>query len=658
MKHLYALLFLSIPAAAQQTPYYKIVYELPGSSATVLDLHASRILYWQDNAYHIRNFNTGTTTDIPLSKPPAMADRQTRQGWLTDSAAFFTTTSDQAGMVGLYEWRGGTLREIEKQANTVDVAGDYALWTSWGIFYHQRPREEKRRISDLPGAYAMSPAGWFLYSLRDTLYKYENGASTPYATGETTAETFSYVTIDGQQALFLLQKAAQPPALYLHNGTSAEMVTVLPGYHQARFPRQQYALRNGKVAWVSIDREGVWPISIAETSIYLKIPGAPVREAFKLVGNRNESFVFPEIKGIDERSGLLVRKENFSWQNGLHYAWPGGDSSYIAPYTVNAPLPGMARDSGNWYTFYGNTVYRIALDTPSTHTAEDFTVNVRPNTPYAFTLQQFLDHYTGVDEGPGQLSAVSFFLNTGNGYLRAGNDSIGTFAWVARERLDSVQYIPAAGFTGVDSIQWRADNGLSTTAQGIIRFVVAPACYTSLAVSLTADPNIVNNDRDSVRLTAHGNVGGSLFTFARDTGFTNLLRPESGDSVITLHPTALRRGDNYFYVKMRVAGCDSAARDQVRVVKTIFSNGDPVNAILAYPNPFTTQFTVEGLEKEKRYIITLHDLTGRPVQTWITSGSPKFTAIPPATLRKGVYFLKVFDDTTQRLAGGLVLLKI
>jgi hypothetical protein len=123
--------------------------------------------------------------------------------------------------------------------------------------------------------------------------------------------------------------------------------------------------------------------------------------------------------------------------------------------------------------------------------------------------------------------------------------------------------------------------------------------------------------------------------------------------VLKLHPAVFSRGDNEVYVRMRVG--DSTATDHIRIVKThSFSK----NLVLVYPNPFTTQFTVEGLARDKRYKLTLHALNGSVVFTWFANYQYKYIVVPEISLRKGIYFLEVFDLSTQKVAGGSILLKM
>lgn len=541
------LLLNELAAYAQQQLYY----DIPGGPAQILDFKDNRLLFWRDSAYHIHQLYTQTIIDIPLNSPPAFAEKQIKSGWLTDSGAFITTPSTEPGMVALYEWRSNQLTQIEKQATSVEVGGNYALFTSWGYFYHKRPNEAIIRVSTNPRTFAMSPEGWFLYSINDTLYKYQNGATTAFATGETTAEWFWYVQIDGQHVLYMMEKAAQSPTLYLYNGTSTDTVAILRGVHQQVFPKRQYHLNNGHVAFVSVDRQGIWPYSVAETNIYVRGNDGVRRLAYTQIGARNVSYVYPWIWGVNDEGGLLVRKDDYMWQNGLHYTALDSASRFIVPIAWNGGLvPGLAYKDKAWFTFYKDSVYRL--------------------------------------------------------------------------------------------------------------FPVSEEPPVSPVVTLSANRNVINNNNDTIILTAHGNVPG-LYTFAKDAEFTDLLKPESADSVVKLHPAAFTRRDNDVYVRMRIG--DSTATDNIRIVKTFLSgipgkDFDNKNLVIVYPNPFTTQFTVEGLESTKKYKLTLHALNGTVLLTTYANYLYKFTVVPAISLRKGIYFLEVFDLSTQKVAGGSILLKM
>lgn len=544
---LFSLLLLTELSAHAQLQFY---YDIPGGPAEVLDFKGNRLLFWRDSAYHIHQLNTSDIIDIPLNSPPAFAEKQIKRGWLTDSGAFLTTASTVAGMVALYEWRGNELTEIEKQATSVEVGGNYALFTSWGYFYHKRPQEEVVRVSTNPGTFAMSPEGWYLYSLNDTLYKYQNGNTTAFATGETTAERFLYVEIDKQQVLYMMEKAQQSPTLYLYNGITTDTVAVLRGVHQQVFPKRQYHLNNGHVAFVSVDRQGIWPYSVAETNVFVRGADGGRRLGFQQIGARNVSYVYPEIWGVNDAGGLLVRKNDYMWQNGFHYTALDSASRHLVPIVWNGGLiPGIFYNNATWFAAYADSLYSL------------FPVAAVPLQP---------------------------------------------------------------------------------------------------AVTLSANRNIINNNNDTVVLSAHGNAPG-LFTFARDAAFTDLFRPESADSVLKLHPSALTKRENDIYVRLRVG--DSTATDNIRILKTFLSgipgkDFDNKSAIFVYPNPFTTQFVVEGLDATKRYKLTLHALNGTVLYTTFANGLHRFTVVPDVSLIKGIYFLEVFDLSTQKIAGGSILLKM
>lgn len=544
MKKLYsflALLLLNIWSAQAQPELY---YAIPGGPAEVLDFKGDRLLFWRDSAYHIHQLNTSDIIDIPLNTPPAFAEKQIKSGWLTDSGAFITTASTVPGMVALYEWRNSQLTQIEKQATRVEVGGNYALFTSWGYFYHKRPQEEVVKVSGNPGAFAMSPEGWYLYSIGDTLYKYQNGTTTAFATGG----QFLYVETAQQQVLYMMENAQQPPTLYLYNGLTTDTVAVLRGVHQQVFPKRQYRLHNGHVAFVSVDREGVWPFSVAETNVYVRGADGERRLAFKQTGNRNISYVYPEIWGLNDAGGLLVKKDDYMWQNGFHYTALDSASRHIIPVAWSGGLiPGIFFNYHTWFAAYKDSIYRV---------------------------------------------------------------------------------FPAAAVTPV--------------------------------VTLSASRNIINNNNDTVIIAAHGNAPGH-YTFAKDAAFTELFRPEGTDSVLKLHPSALTKRENDIYVRLRIG--DSAATDNIRILKTFLSgipgkDFDNKSAIIVYPNPFTTQFVVEGLDASKQYRLTLHALNGTVLYTRVTNGLHRVTVVPDVSLRKGIYFLEVFDLSTQKIAGGSILLKM
>jgi hypothetical protein len=256
--------------------------------------------------------------------------------------------------------------------------------------------------------------------------------------------------------------------------------------------------------------------------------------------------VYPEIWGINDAGGLLVRKNDYMWQNGFHYTALDSASRHLVPIMWNGGLiPGIFFNNATWFAAYRDSLYRL---------------------------------------------------------------------------------FPAADF-------------------------LKPV------VTLSANRN---NNNDTVVISAHGN-GPGLFTFARDAAFTDLFRPESADSMLKLHPSALTQRENDIYVRLRIG--DSTATDNIRILKTFLSgipgkDFDNKSAIIVYPNPFTTQFVVEGLDASKNYKLTLHALNGTVLYTTFASGLHRVTVVPDVTLTKGIYFLEVFDLSTQKISGGSILLKM
>lgn len=671
MKNLYSpvvFLLWSLTSYAQQSPYYRLHYDIPGVSgqSLILDYKDNRLLYWSDSAYFIHHINTTNTARIPLSQPPPPPGYlQEKRGWLTDSGAFITVAADIANQLTLYEWHGQTLTQLEQNVTKLETAGNDVLWTSGDSLFHHETGAATTLVTPVaPGAFTVAAEGWYLYSVNDTLFRHQNGVTKVFATGEQTSERFWFVQADGPQVLYLMQKAAQSPTLYLYNGAATETVAILAGYHHLVFPKRQYALNNGYVSYVSVDVLGQWPPTIARTTIHLRKPDGSHRVAFEQYGARNVSYVLPELWGILENGGIVVAKDDYQWQNGLHYVPLDSITRYIArfPWNGRSVVPPFTYKDASFYTFYNDTVYRVALDTLYQHSVQSFEVHVLANTPYHLTLEKLLEHYSGIGYGPGQLSSISFFQGPNKGNFIVGKDTLDRLRpHVARTRMDSLWYAPNPGETGLDSVEWRADNGLSGTNAAWIKFrIYQPGGPAN--VTLTSNINIINNNRDTVILTAHGGPG--LFTFARNATFSDILRTESPDSVLRLLPSDFRQGNNDVYVRLKVAGtADSVDTDQVRIIKTFLSeipgkDVDNVHYIVAYPNPFSTQFTVEGLKPSKRYILTLHDLTGRALVNVFVNYQHKYTVVPNVPLRRGVYFLKVWDVDAQKTAGGAVLLKM
>jgi type IX secretion system substrate protein len=103
----------------------------------------------------------------------------------------------------------------------------------------------------------------------------------------------------------------------------------------------------------------------------------------------------------------------------------------------------------------------------------------------------------------------------------------------------------------------------------------------------------------------------------------------------------------------------ATALDSVKIVRNavtgIIDVDFPATLITAYPNPFTTDITVKGLQFSGDYIIHLMSGSGAIIK--MEHVQRKSTVIlHNLHLHKGTYFLRLYDKKKNRLVGTMTVI--
>ncbi len=194
----------------------------------------------------------------------------------------------------------------------------------------------------------------------------------------------------------------------------------------------------------------------------------------------------------------------------------------------------------------------------------------------------------------------------------------------------------------------------------------------SIAQAVTPDVNIssnigtVVNLTDNVILTASNASGGGsapLYTFAKDKGITNILQTEGTGNTLTIAPSTLAVGSNWFYVRMRTSSSCYTAQTNVdsvqvnrRSITGIVDVDNPGQVITVYPNPFVQTININGLSAAKTYLISITGNSGQEVYRQQFGNSSVIT-INKATWLTGNYWLRIYDVKKNRRIGTSLLLK-
>jgi type IX secretion system substrate protein len=217
------------------------------------------------------------------------------------------------------------------------------------------------------------------------------------------------------------------------------------------------------------------------------------------------------------------------------------------------------------------------------------------------------------------------------------------------------------------SVTYSNNAGTTSTADS---FMVIQA--VTPRVSLSVGEGSVTPASSPVTITALPVAGGGnnpTFTFASDKAFSDILQAASSMNTLTVEPSSLTAGSNWFYVLMKTSdSCYTAqtAIDSARIQLVKKTTGSqalsglvdpdyPNQGISTYPNPFDHQLTITGLQPSKSYSISITDAQGRQIFTESAVHAQQLQINVPST-GGGVYALRLYDETKSRVIGVIKLL--
>jgi len=193
-------------------------------------------------------------------------------------------------------------------------------------------------------------------------------------------------------------------------------------------------------------------------------------------------------------------------------------------------------------------------------------------------------------------------------------------------------------------------------------FIIAAASTPDVNISASTTTVI---DLNPVTVTASNASGGGtspLYTFAKDRSFTNILQAESSGNTVNIDPVTLTVGDNWIYARMRTSNTCYTAQtntDSIKIIRTVATGirdiDYPNQEIYVYPVPFTTSFTIKGLQSSKSYTVTLISPGGHSVFRNTIRNNTGINV--SQTLPPGMYSLVVYDNSKKRFIGTLRLIK-
>ncbi|WP_295122913.1 T9SS type A sorting domain-containing protein [uncultured Chitinophaga sp.] len=607
----------------------------------------------------------GSETLIPGNIELSTAQQQLKRAWVTPQGAYFTgryVTSGSTGDLTLFEWWSAQLTPLQTGVKRVNVTGKYAVWISTigdSLFLHDQAAQTKIFLEKGVTHADVDSTGRVDYIVGASIYRYNNGTTSLVVSDDGPLAQFPYLDSDSDDIAYFGISPYKVSGLFLHTDTSNTRFVMSGDYPELVVPylAERIRLKNHHLVFTRHQSS-----YLSETWFYRKSPGDTLKLLKRLTKeSKFGSDVLGYIRGVNAQGDVLL------WED----PWPSTNTGKLVYYPVNGPSKTVTEldlstydINGEWYGSLANTLYKLSLDTAYGAEAIPFTKPLLINQSGRFSLKDFTSHFSGPEYGPGQLMEVKITrLPTWGILVHPNGSQVGITGQVLkRSELEGLRYVPYQNVIGADTIRWAGYNGNVWSNQAAITLMTHP--------NLTAPPKLAGLDSsycdtvtaDVIKITNYPPVKWRTTVTVLLDGTTIL--PVGADSTFTIYPTA---GTHTLKVTFRHPLDSISTTASFRTVSCPSGGGrleeiadklKDVEILTAYPNPFTTQFTVKGLNAAKRYTYSLHDLQGNVVYTGLVNNQTTVVITPNATLKKGIYYLKVFDVALNKTTAVAAVVKM
>lgn len=181
-------------------------------------------------------------------------------------------------------------------------------------------------------------------------------------------------------------------------------------------------------------------------------------------------------------------------------------------------------------------------------------------------------------------------------------------------------------------------------------------------VKLTSNVVVVNNNTTAIQFTATAIAGGGnspLYTFSTDRNMSGILQTEGSSNTLIASSQILSEGDNWIYLRMKTSDLcvtSNTATDSIKIVRNavtgIVDVDFPRSIITAYPNPFRSDVTIQGLQASGHYMIQLINSVGNVVRTQDVQRKTSITFYY-LNINSGIYFIRLYDKKKNRWVGSM-----
>ncbi|KAA2243371.1 T9SS type A sorting domain-containing protein [Chitinophaga agrisoli] len=359
------------------------------------------------------------------------------------------------------------------------------------------------------------------------------------------------------------------------------------------------------------------------------------------------------------KKGLLVAANNQPvYPTNISFNRDMLDSLKYSAFSV----PG--KDTIRWRAFDGlkwtndTSIYVTVLPAPDTITP--FERTTLAGKPIRFWSVNFKQHFTG------KLAGIRINRLPAYGKLTIGGKQI--FYERSRDitlaEIDSMYYTPNPNIIGVDTLQWMAYNGTSYTPNdtpAILR--VFPELNTPPILRTVESSYSQSGAADTILISNYPRAQAYTDVTAVVDNIQAL--PIAPDHSFVIVPSDLSVGAHQLKVLFK------NRLDSISVLKsfTITSPFAPMmvggelhrpltaeQGVQVWPNPFSGQFTISGLDANNNYTLRLYDVQGRLALTERSFNLSRKVVLPG--VNKGMYVLEVYDDKNKKVVKSIQLLKL
>ncbi len=672
MRKLYPILLLMLcqqylfAQNNDNNPWLSKYYTVP-AGYHISDFKFNHLFIAKDSTYHLLNVQQHTDTVIPLSRRLSSTYYQSRAVWCTPTGAVFTTNAgDGYHSVTLYDWNRDTLTLVEPHVTQLKAAGNYAIWLrsqhpveSYGALYLRNlVTKQNVLVADSVGTnVAVSKEGLVVYMKNGVLYKYENGVTTPVlgTPGAGSLRIFFPMADEGR---ILFSSALEGRThLSLYHGGILDTLQVR-GFFDENIYEAEQAINNGYTAWTYREREGG---GFAHTLTYLQDSTGNRRVAFEEQGGKYNGYAITFINGLASNGDLMVTKALIP--GGLYFI-PRDSSPRLITVDI---VDQVYLNEDRWYVQMHNEdsiLYSVATDSVLDQNISPFNKQGFMNTAIQFTANDFVEHFHGPHTGPGALENIQVTSLPRYGRLTVKGKVV---FWersnvITRAELDSMQYTPNPGIIGVDTLQWKAFNGLTYTpydtsvALQVYPVLNTPPILRTLESQYSAaaypDTILIANYPPTRWHTAVSVVADGATVLPVNPNNTFIIDPS------TFTPGAHQLKVTFWHPLDTISISRSFTITAVQGMFMAKMTGLPQEGTLAaFPSPFNQQFTLTGLSPAGRYILSLYDQQGRPVLNQRIIGQTRAVMVPENP-GQGVYLLTVYDEDTKQVVKTIKLLRL